>query len=36
MDVVMSFRTLGVGGGIHNYFWRCMPPRSSWLGKEEK
>jgi 3-hydroxy-3-methylglutaryl CoA synthase/uncharacterized OB-fold protein len=34
MDVVMSFRTLGTGGGIHNYFWRCMPPRLSWLGKE--
>jgi len=36
MDVEMSFRTLGVGGGIHNYFWRCMPPRESWLGKETK
>jgi 3-hydroxy-3-methylglutaryl CoA synthase/uncharacterized OB-fold protein len=36
MDVVMSFRTLGVGGGVHNYFWRCMPPRSEWLGKEIK
>ena len=37
MDVEMSFRTLGAGGGIHNYFWRCMPPRSSsevWPGKE--
>jgi hydroxymethylglutaryl-CoA synthase len=34
MDVEMSFRTLGVGGGIHNYFWRCMPLRLSWLGKE--
>ncbi len=34
MDVEMSFRTLGVGGGIHNYFWRCMPPRDTWLGKE--
>jgi 3-hydroxy-3-methylglutaryl CoA synthase len=37
MDVEMSFRTLGAGGGIHNYFWRCMPPRPStegWLGKE--
>lgn len=34
MDVEMSFRTLGAGGGIHNYFWRCMPPRESWLGKE--
>jgi uncharacterized OB-fold protein len=39
MDVEMSFRTLGVGGGIHNYFWRCMPPRPSaegWPGKETK
>ncbi len=34
MDVAMSFRTLGVGGGIHNYFWRCMPLRLTWLGKE--
>ncbi len=34
MDVEMNFRTLGVGGGIHNYFWRCMPPRESWSGKE--
>jgi 3-hydroxy-3-methylglutaryl CoA synthase len=36
MDVEMSFRTLGAGGGIRNYFWRCMPPRESWLGKEAK
>jgi 3-hydroxy-3-methylglutaryl CoA synthase/uncharacterized OB-fold protein len=36
MEVEMSFRTLGAGGGIHNYFWRCMPPRESWLGKEAK
>jgi hydroxymethylglutaryl-CoA synthase len=36
MDVEMSFRTLGAGGGIHNYYWRCMPPRSSWPGKETK
>ncbi len=36
MDVEMSFRTLGVGGGIRNYFWRCMPPRAGWLGKESK
>jgi 3-hydroxy-3-methylglutaryl CoA synthase len=36
MDVEMSFRTLGVGGGIHNYYWRCMPPRESWSGKETK
>jgi uncharacterized OB-fold protein len=34
MDVAMSFRRLGAGGGIHNYFWRCLPPRSSWPGKE--
>ncbi len=36
MDVEMSFRTLGVGGGIHNYYWRCMPSRLSWMGKETK
>jgi 3-hydroxy-3-methylglutaryl CoA synthase/uncharacterized OB-fold protein len=34
LNVEMSFRTLGVGGGIHNYFWRCMPLRLSWSGKE--
>jgi hydroxymethylglutaryl-CoA synthase len=34
MDVGMSFRRLGAGGGIHNYFWRCMPLRESWTGKE--
>ncbi|OGN95557.1 MAG: hypothetical protein A2Y89_02110, partial [Chloroflexi bacterium RBG_13_51_18] len=34
MDVEMSFRTFGSGGGIRNYYWRCMPPRGSWLGKE--
>jgi hydroxymethylglutaryl-CoA synthase len=34
MDVEMSFRTLGAGGGIHNYYWRCMPSRESWLTKE--
>jgi hydroxymethylglutaryl-CoA synthase len=39
LEVEMSFRTLGVGGGIHNYFWRCMPSRDTWLadtGKEAK
>jgi hydroxymethylglutaryl-CoA synthase len=34
MDVEMSFRTLGAGGGIRNYFWRCMPPRAGWPEKE--
>jgi hydroxymethylglutaryl-CoA synthase len=34
MEVEMSFRTLGVGGGIHNYSWRCMPPRYSAQTKE--
>ena len=34
MEVEMSFRTLGESGGIHNYYWRCMPPRDSWTGKE--
>lgn len=33
MDVEMSFRTLGAAGGIHNYFWRCMPPRPSPEGR---
>lgn len=36
LGVEMSFRTLGAGGGIRNYFWRCMPPRESWLAKETK
>jgi 3-hydroxy-3-methylglutaryl CoA synthase len=36
MDVEMSFRTLGAGGSIRNYFWRCLPPRESWLDKEAK
>jgi hydroxymethylglutaryl-CoA synthase len=39
LEVEMSFRTLGVGGGIHNYTWRCMPSRDSWpvpAGKEGK
>ncbi|MCJ7605432.1 MAG: zinc ribbon domain-containing protein, partial [Dehalococcoidales bacterium] len=36
MDVEMSFRTLGSGGSIHNYSWRCLPPRDTWLDKEGK
>jgi hydroxymethylglutaryl-CoA synthase len=34
MNVEMSFRTLGIGGGIHNYYWRCMPSRDSWVTEE--
>lgn len=34
MEVEMSFRTLGIGGGIRNYSWRCMPPRYSAQAKE--
>ena len=34
MEVEMSFRRLGAAGGIHNYFWRCMPSRDSWPEKE--
>ncbi len=34
MEVEMSFRTLGVAGGIHNYTWRCMPPRYCAQKKE--
>jgi 3-hydroxy-3-methylglutaryl CoA synthase len=36
MEVEMSFRTLGAGGGIRNYYWRCMPLRESWLEKNVK
>ena len=36
MEVEMSFRTLGVGGGIHNYAWRCMPSRYTAQTKEAK
>ena len=35
-EVEMSFRKLGVGGQVHNYFWRCKPLRESWLAKEAK
>jgi hydroxymethylglutaryl-CoA synthase len=34
MEVEMSFRTLGVGGGVHNYVWRCRPIRYSAQTKE--
>lgn len=30
-SVEMSFRKLGVGGQVHNYFWRCKPLRETWL-----
>ena len=30
-EVEMVFRRLGGGGQTHNYFWRCRPPRESWL-----
>ncbi|MFH0810989.1 MAG: 3-oxoacyl-[acyl-carrier-protein] synthase III C-terminal domain-containing protein [Pseudomonadota bacterium] len=30
-EVEMSFRKLGVGGQVHNYFWRCKPLRETWL-----
>jgi len=36
MEVEMSFRTLGVAGGVHNYTWRCMPSRYSTQTKEVK
>ncbi len=36
MEVEMTFRKLRVGGGIHHYWWKCMPLRESWLEKEEK
>ena len=27
MPVEMTFRKLFTADGIHNYFWKCMPPR---------
>lgn len=36
MEVEMTFRKLRASGGIHNYFWKCMPLRESWLEKEKK
>ena len=31
-EVEMSFRKLGVGGQVHNYYWRCKPLRETWLA----
>ena len=25
MDLEMTFRKLHTVGGVHNYFWKCMP-----------
>jgi len=36
MEVEMTFRKLLAGGGIHHYWWKCMPLRETWLEKEEK
>jgi len=27
MPLEMTFRKLHVVGGIHNYYWKCMPLR---------
>ena len=35
-EVEMSFRKLGTGGQVHNYYWRCKPLRETWLAKEAK
>ena len=34
MEVEMSFRKLHTAGGIHNYFWKCVPCRESRQAKE--
>jgi hydroxymethylglutaryl-CoA synthase len=36
MEVEMTFRKLHAAGGIHHYWWKCMPLRESWLEKEAK
>jgi hypothetical protein len=34
MDIEMTFRLLRTGGGIHHYYWKCMPLRESWVAPE--
>jgi uncharacterized OB-fold protein len=36
MEVEMTFRNIVNGGGIHHYWWKTMPIRETWMGKEEK
>jgi hydroxymethylglutaryl-CoA synthase len=36
MELEMTFRKLSAGGGIHSYWWKTMPIRESWIGKESK
>jgi uncharacterized OB-fold protein len=36
MEVEMAFRKIGTAGGIHNYYWRCMPLRASWSARDRK
>jgi uncharacterized OB-fold protein len=28
MPLEMTFRKIASGGGVHNYFWKCMPARN--------
>lgn len=35
MELEMTFRKLRGGGGIHHYYWKCMPLRESWKTPEE-
>jgi uncharacterized OB-fold protein len=35
MELEMTFRKLRSGGGIHHYFWKCMPLRESWTAAKE-
>ncbi len=36
MELEMTFRKLRAGGGVHHYYWKCMPLRESWVAKEAK
>jgi uncharacterized OB-fold protein len=35
MELEMTFRKLRTGGGIHHYYWKCMPLRESWVAQPQ-
>jgi 3-hydroxy-3-methylglutaryl CoA synthase len=34
MELEMTFRKLRTGGGIHHYYWKCMPLRESFVEQK--
>jgi len=35
LPLEMTFRKLRGGGGIHHYYWKCMPLRESFVVAEQ-